>query len=78
MGWPRRLQNERTARPGALAAGKDALRLQSRVQLLDSDYEGQYMIGAPSQLHYRYCLKSGLAWVSRQADSAWACSAMAC
>lgn len=42
----RRLQYERTARPGALAAGKDALRLQSRVQLLDTHYEGQYMIGA--------------------------------
>ena len=40
-----RLQYERTARPGALAAGKDALRLQSRVQLLDNDHMGQYLIG---------------------------------
>ena len=40
-----RLQYERTARPGALAAGKDRMRLQSRVQILDNEYEGYYMIG---------------------------------
>ncbi len=42
-----RLQYERTARPGALAAGKDRMRLQSRVQILDDEYEGYYMIGGP-------------------------------
>ena len=47
-----RLQYERTARPGALAAGKDALRLQSRVQLLDDDYMGMYQIGG---LHVYAC-----------------------
>lgn len=47
-----RLQYERTARPGALAAGKDALRLQSRVQLLDDDYMGMYQIGG---LHVHAC-----------------------
>lgn len=40
-----RLQYERSARPGALAAGKDHMRLQSRVQILDNEYEGYYMIG---------------------------------
>ena len=44
-GCLRRLQYERTARPGALAAGKDRMRLQSRVQILDDEYEGYYMIG---------------------------------
>ena len=40
------LQRSGGAGGAALAAGSDALRLQSRVQLLDETYQGQYMIGA--------------------------------
>lgn len=42
-----RLAYQRSSASGALAAGGDALQLQSRVQLLDEGYAGQYMIGDP-------------------------------
>ncbi len=43
---PARLAQQRSCQAYALAAGNDPLRLQSRVQLLDEDFQGQYMIGA--------------------------------
>lgn len=43
-----RLAHERSSAASALAAGSDQLRLQSRVQLLDDEFQGQYMIGVLS------------------------------
>ncbi|KAK9902224.1 hypothetical protein WJX75_008431 [Coccomyxa subellipsoidea] len=40
------LAQQRSCTPYALAAGNDPLRLQSRVQLLEEDFQGQYMIGS--------------------------------
>ncbi|EIE18492.1 hypothetical protein COCSUDRAFT_60158 [Coccomyxa subellipsoidea C-169] len=40
------LAQQRSCQAYALAAGNDPLRLQSRVQLLDEDFQGQYMIGS--------------------------------
>jgi hypothetical protein len=40
-----RLAYQRSSTSASLAAGRDALRLQSRVQLLKEDYQGQYLIG---------------------------------
>ena len=75
-----RLAQQRECTASALAAGMDPIRLQSRVQLLDEAFQGQYMIGVPSlypcghpiQREYESrAVQTYLYTFSRSADSIW-------